>query len=226
MKNKVTRLKLGIADAFLIKDKTIALVDTGIHVRPEKYQQVFAKNQIQPADINLIIITHGHSDHFAHLKYLKQITNAKILCHQKAEEHLLNGTNPPLQGRNLLGKILMKFFSGKVPNYQGIKPDMVIESNTDLRELGIQGELLVTPGHSDCSLTILLDTGETIIGDMLMPVSLLNRQIPDLAIFVNNTLQLAKSLQDILKTHASLFYGSHGGEFPRENVKKMLRKYL
>jgi glyoxylase-like metal-dependent hydrolase (beta-lactamase superfamily II) len=51
------------------------------------------------------------------------------------------------------------------------------ESRPFLRRLGLQGEILPTPGHSDDSVTLILDTGEAFTGD-LPPAALAGQLSP------------------------------------------------
>ncbi len=43
------------------------------------------------------------------------------------------------------------------------------ESRAFLRTIGIQGEIIHTPGHSDDSVTLVLDSGEAFTGDLESP---------------------------------------------------------
>ena len=70
--SKVITLKLGLANSFLIKQNGMILVDTGINVGTGTFIKLFAENGIDPKEISLIIITHGHTDHFAHISELKK----------------------------------------------------------------------------------------------------------------------------------------------------------
>jgi glyoxylase-like metal-dependent hydrolase (beta-lactamase superfamily II) len=45
----------------------------------------------------------------------------------------------------------------------------VAESRAFLARIGIQGEIISTPGHSDDSVTLILDDGSAFTGDLTVP---------------------------------------------------------
>jgi glyoxylase-like metal-dependent hydrolase (beta-lactamase superfamily II) len=45
----------------------------------------------------------------------------------------------------------------------------LVESRAYLRSIGVAGELVHTPGHSDDSVSLLLDSGEAFTGDLTAP---------------------------------------------------------
>ena len=57
--SKITTLKLGFSNAFLVQEEGLILVDTGINVSEDKYLKIFADLQLDPRTISLLLITHG-----------------------------------------------------------------------------------------------------------------------------------------------------------------------
>ena len=86
------------------------------------------------------------------------------------------------------------------------------------------GSHLVThPGHSPCSLSVVLDSGEAIIGGILAG-TLFAQQKPAFHGFITNEKELIKSLTTLLDTQTKLFYTGHGGPFIREDIEKLFSK--
>ena len=72
----------GMINCFLIKgEKKHILVDTGIPNSEKKIIKQLNKHSIKLEDIGLIILTHGHIDHFGSAKELKDILKVPILMH-------------------------------------------------------------------------------------------------------------------------------------------------
>lgn len=219
--SKIFTLELGFANAFLISDsKGTIIVDTGMKVTKEKFIEVFAQHGIDPANVNLIIITHAHVDHFDQSNELKELTGAPLLCHRNAVDALRAGKSTKVVARNALGEKVLQVMGRKVPiEAKPVEPDLVMDTEFDLSPYGISGKILHTPGHSDCSVSVLLDSGEAIVGDIVVP-SFFTRE-PSLAYFGNDEQALLTSVRRLL-AEAHIFYAAHGGPFTREVVAKLL----
>ncbi len=74
------------------------------------------------------------------------------------------------------------------------------ESRAYLATLGIAGVIVPTPGHSDDSVTLVLDSGEAFIGD-LTPPSMATEETAD---------QVARSWATLRAEGAKLVYPGHG----------------
>lgn len=217
--SEIITLTLGFANAFLIRDRGTILVDTGIYVSKEKYIQLLRAVNIDIEEINLIIISHGHADHFAHARELKKMTGAPILCHRNAVYALQTAQNAAIIPRNLLGERIFKIIKNNLPMAsEPIQPDLVMDSTFDLNQYGVSGNVIYTPGHTDCSISVILDSGEAVVGDILVP-SLFTGELC-IAYFAYNEELLLESVRKLLD-HAHTFYGGHGGPFTKEKVLKI-----
>ena len=218
--SEITTLPLGFANALLIRDKGAILVDTGINVSIDKYIKLFKELNFDPGKINLIIISHGHGDHFAHANELKALTGAPILCHKNAVYALLTAGNSEIIPRNELGQHVFRMIKGSLPRAsKPVQPDLIMDFTVDLNQYGVAGQLIHTPGHTDCSISIILDSGEAIVGDMLVPSFITGE--PCIAYFATNEKALFQSLRTVMN-HAHIFYGGHGGPFTNTEILKLL----
>lgn len=222
---KIITLNLGLSNSFLIKQDGLILVDTGINVSTEIFVKIFKENSINPQEIKLIIITHGHTDHFAHISQLKKMTGARVLCHKNALHAIKTGISSEVIPRNLLGRLLKQIFKGKIKDgYIPEIPDITIDSPYDLKEFGVSGKIIPTPGHTDCSVSIILDSGQAIIGDIMLSLPCLPNT-PFLAFFANDTKQLLDSIHTLINNDVTIFYAAHGGPYLRDQVIKLVSKF-
>jgi len=220
--SKITTLKLGFSNAFLVREEGQILVDTGINVPEDKYLKIFADLELDPRTISLLLITHGHNDHFAHAKWLKELTGAPVLCHKKALQALRTGRNPEIRARNQLGRNALRRIKLAQPkNYQPVEPDILVDSVYDLTPYGIKGQVIPTPGHSECSLSLVLESGEALVGDLIISSPFTGR--PCLAYFADDEEALLASAEKLAEL-ATVFYSAHGGPFSREEVLNVLHK--
>jgi glyoxylase-like metal-dependent hydrolase (beta-lactamase superfamily II) len=217
--SNITGIMQGLSNLFLVEDKHRIIVDTGSHASQECYQELFLNLGVNPRDIQLIIITHGHSDHFANVLDLKEITGAPVLCHKNAVAALKTGKNSMVKPRNELGQKILEMISGKEPVMrQVVEPDITVEDVCDLYPYGVAGRVIYTPGHSSCSVSVLLDSGEAIVGDMLVADFMGN---PCAAYFATDEKALFANIK-LLLGKAHTFYSGHGGPFSKAEIIKAI----
>jgi glyoxylase-like metal-dependent hydrolase (beta-lactamase superfamily II) len=106
-------------------------------------------------DIKYLLVTHFHPDHAGMTQELKNLGIKHILLDVQAEyvSHMT------------------EFFKTKSHPYVQITTNdsiklKVAESRKFLAEIGLLGEIIHTPGHSDDSVTLILDEGFAFTGDL------------------------------------------------------------
>ena len=225
---EVIQYTIGMSNGFLIRQgETVLAVDGGGEPNPDAFRKVCEDNGIDCKKIKLIILTHGHVDHFINLAAVKEMTGAPLLCHKKAERFAREGLEPTVFGRNRMGKEVIKF-QAQMGNPISVIPkvdvDMTFEGEYDLKPWGVDGKIIETPGHSVCSTAIILESGDVIVGDTIaappgMPMCL--AFLKDTEEDVNAILY--ESVNTILKS-AKMIYSGHGGPFTPEEVKAAMEQ--
>ncbi len=216
----VIRLPLRRANAYLVIDERPILVDTGF---PGDYPLLKARlsaHRIRPSDLSLVVITHAHFDHTGNLPSLTREADVSIACHPNAARNLRDGTSAVVRPRTLLGRAVRPLIS-LAPKPQPLVPDIVIERETSLRPFGIRGRLLPTLGHTDGCLSLLLDGGSAIVGDLVMN-GLLRTKAAHIPLFVHDRAAWERSLRGLLNREVRRFYTGHGGPFDREEIEGLL----
>jgi len=154
--------------------------------------------------IRFVMTTHAHPDHAGLMQVLKDHCGVRRIVHEVQRGSLAE---------------LNRFFERKPDrHFRPFVPDpgdLVLGSpNSDaLRAIGIDGEILVTPGHSDDSVSLVLATGEAFTGDLTRP---------DLATDANAA-TLAASWTSLLARGAVTIHPGHGGPFAAAVIEEMLR---
>jgi glyoxylase-like metal-dependent hydrolase (beta-lactamase superfamily II) len=154
------------ANIFLLLDKSITLVDTGLKGKAASILGEVKHLGYSPSDIANIIITHHHADHAGSLAELKKATGARILAHPSDVPYIDGRLPQPGPARpRWLGKALAPFsrFWGTVP----ISVDTLINDEDVLPVLG-GVRILHTPGHTPGSISLYLPQSKlVIVGDLL-----------------------------------------------------------
>jgi glyoxylase-like metal-dependent hydrolase (beta-lactamase superfamily II) len=239
MERVITYTGRGSNGYIIVGEKTIC-VDSGNLPDQESFRKVCEDNHIPPETIGLIVITHGHEDHFQNSKEMRDLTGAPILCHEKAATALREGQKPHVLPRNEVGLIAFNhgqqmekemaehpdLMPSPVP-IQPVQPDITFSGTYDLKDWGIQGRIIETPGHSEGCTSVILDSGVAFIGDLIVTEP--DSQLSTIAMFTyreNNDSEVHASVQAVLDSGVETFYSGHGGPFTRSQVQEMLNKEI
>jgi hydroxyacylglutathione hydrolase len=208
----VQPVKFGHSNVYFIRTEDgHILVDAGMPGDTEKLDEVFATAGVEPSSIRLIVVTHGHVDHMGLLAYAKETTGATVLCHQSLSGKLAIGEIEVPVAQNLIGHFL-NFMTGIQEmtggaDIEGVNADIVVDDVFDLSEYGISGKIIHTPGHSQGSISIILDNGETLVGDMVRDVG--DGEIGP-GMFYEDKETLIASLEEVALFESRTIYLSHG----------------
>jgi glyoxylase-like metal-dependent hydrolase (beta-lactamase superfamily II) len=220
MEISIYPIPMGLDTIYVVRGESVILIDGGDPHAIERLKEGVEKACINPEEIRLIILTHGHWDHIGSAKDIKDWSGAKVMLHQR-DMHLLDDAYPSQPpGFTLWGKIIIAFLKLYSPYIHIPKFDVDIvagDEDISLTDYGIAGKVVYTPGHSWGSVSVVLDSGEAFVGDLAMNM-LPMRLNPGLPIFGDDILVVKKSWQKLLDMGAKTFYPAHGKSF---SVKKL-----
>jgi glyoxylase-like metal-dependent hydrolase (beta-lactamase superfamily II) len=219
---KIITISLGFVKAFLIKGDRYILVDTGIEGKFEKVKEELGRNNVSPKDISLIICTHNHGDHVGELYNLKELTGAKVAVHRSEADSLSRGETIKAEPTRLFAKVMSRLFrnSGVKP----VKADILVENEIGLNEFGVEGRIIHTPGHTQGSLTVVVDNSGVIVGDMLSGKKSGQEFKAALPIFAADMNELKESMKKIIKLAPKSIYNSHGIPIDVKAIERLVSK--
>lgn len=153
-------LKYGNTNTYFInaeseKDKKGILIDTDWAGTLPEFFKAIKRAGIKIDDIGYLLITHYHPDHMGIAGELQELgIKPLIMDVQREFVHSSDG-------------ILIK--SGK--EFTPIDESAAVfisceESRVFLSGLGVDGEIIHTPGHSNDSVSLILDCGAAFVGDL------------------------------------------------------------
>jgi ribonuclease/clavin/mitogillin len=155
--------------------------------------------------VRFVMTSHAHPDHAGLMQKLKRHCGVRRIVHEIQRGSLAD---------------LNLFFERKPDrDYEPFEidgDDLIVVGSPDrraLRSIGIEGEILTTPGHSDDSVSLLLDGGDAFTGDLTRP---------DMATDAHWA-AVSASWRALLASGAVMFYPAHGGPTAAGVIEEMLR---
>ena len=222
---RIIPFQTSINTCYLLKDQGAVLVDGGFAGCALSFSKLLAKNQIEPEEIQLIIPTHGDFDHVGGAKEPKELTGAKIAMHEKDINFLEKGIFHWPKGVTPWGKVsraMLKPMMKIKAEYPSEKVDLVLnDRGLSLKEYGIQGEVVYTPGHTYGAISVVLESGDAFVGCMAQnKVPFVLR--PRLPIYALDIELLKESWVKVINMGAQTIWPGHGKPFPLDKILKYL----
>lgn len=134
------------------------IIDPGTGIK-----SILAKIQSDKLELEAIIATHGHIDHIDGVNTVKKQYNVPFYVNS--------------QDMQLVQTVQMQARMFGVPDPGKISPDMELPSGGELEVAGLRLDLFHTPGHSQGSVSILIDN-ILFAGDTLFNFSIGRTDLP------------------------------------------------
>jgi len=221
---EVVRVPLRVANSYLVIGQKTIIVDTGDPGYAGGIFKALRRHGIRKSDVSMIFITHGHIDHYGSVYELRKRIDAPVAIQRIDEDYMVRGVQAPLYPVGGMARII-----GMVGKRLQVHPssvlraaDIVFDEDMDLREYGVDGALVATPGHTLGSGSLILDDGQAIIGDLVVKKYFLRGE-PIKPPFMEDRDQLNISLHKLLDRKAKILYPGHGGPINIEEISRLIK---
>ncbi len=220
------RIPVGICNCYLLRGERTVLIDAGAQGSFQGFTRGLQKLNVDPKEISMILLTHGHWDHIGSLYPIWQATGAQVAVHACDRAWVENGNPAFPRGVNSYGKAMVWLANRLIhPKLPHVKVDRVIDENgMSLASYGIPGKVIYTPGHTMGHVSVMLDSGEAFVGDMANNDWYL-RLTPGLAVLADDIDLMVKSWKKILPLGIKRVYPAHGPDFPVEVMEQEISNF-
>jgi len=210
----------GRSNSYLVMDNNISiLVDTGMeNSRKELIEKL--DDFLGEKRLSYLVLTHVHYDHVGNAATVKKRYDTKIIIQKKELEYLREGASQVPSGTNFITHILVALAGriSKFSEYEKVQADFLVD---DEYILSPNCYLMHTPGHTDGSMSLIVDGEVALVGDAMFGVFNWSVFPP----FADDVPTMIKSWRKLLKTGCHSFLPGHGTKNSRELLKKQYDKY-
>ena len=158
------RIRCAISNCYLLLGERPVLVDTGAPGDLKRILAALKAHGVEPRQLALILLTHGHGDHAGCAAELRRRSGAQIALHTADAGLARSGRSGVLAVQDVLGRLMRPFIDEE---FEPFEPDLRFEQGIALEPYGLRGRVLPTPGHTPGSVSVVLANGEALIGDVL-----------------------------------------------------------
>lgn len=189
----VSKLKYGNTNTFLIRGTHgNLLIDTGYAGTLPAFYKAIKEHGIKISDITYVLATHYHPDHMGLISELME-QGVQLVLMDTQVEHI-----------HFSDEIFRR--DGRI-EYVPINKEKALilkceDSRPFLHSMGIEGEVISTPSHSADSISLILDDGTCIVGD-LEPIDYLDAYDDNVALKEDWELIMSYEPKVILYAHAN-----------------------
>lgn len=152
----IDELKYGNTNTYLIKGHKYILFDTDWAGTFSAFCKALKSKKVELSDIEYLVVSHFHPDHMGLAGQLMEFGIKPVVFDvQKEYIHFAD---------SIFSKEKQKEY---IPiDDERIIPVKIDDSRQFLHEAGIEGEIIHTPGHSEDSISLWLDEGCLLVGDL------------------------------------------------------------
>jgi glyoxylase-like metal-dependent hydrolase (beta-lactamase superfamily II) len=211
-------LRSRIANIYLIANASgVIVVDAGFGNAAPLVLRTLDQLGYTPRDVRLIFLTHAHMDHVGSAAELRRLTGAPISLHRADVAQARAGYHNLPKGRGIAGKILEHAFNGVRLKfrYEAFEPDIFLDEGQTLKDFGLNARVTHTPGHTLGSLSLALEDGVMLIGDVLI-----NQIRVGMPLYGEDIALAYDSARKVLGMKPRILYSGHGEPFSGEALAR------
>lgn len=188
------------SNVYLIKDKTIALIDSSLSMNSELLKKSLSALNLSPKDISFILHTHGHADHFSN-SFLFQ--NAKKMMH-------------PFDAQKVNEKDNSFTYNSFLNEFSFPKIDLFFSENETIKLGKFSLKVIFTPGHTAGSVCFFEEKNKLLFsGDTLF-----NNAVGRTDLNSSSSEQLNSSLKKLSSLEFNYLFPGHGSLLLGEKENK------
>lgn len=208
-------------NAYLLLGRRPVIVDAGTPGSGRRIYERIADHGVDPTDVALIVLTHGHIDHFGSAAELQRLTGAPVAGHVADLGPYRSGrAREPYLPTGPMGRLMARHRNLHL-KVEPLEPDVLVTGETDLEDFGVSARIMPTPGHTAGSVSVLTGHGDLVAGDLIANSFFgLVRGRPANPPFHDDRLGNLASLREMLALNPTRLHVGHGTSLEPDRVRR------
>lgn len=216
---RIERITVRETNCYLLfGDGGVVLVDPGPPGAADAVIAAAGKVGVQPGDVRLIFVTHGHLDHFGAVADVKAWCGAPVAAYPGTPEFTHDRRNALPPAQTLRGSVLRWLYLLLLPltHFAPLKADLLLDEDADLFTYGVEARTVLLPGHAPGSLGMVTAGGDAFVGDLFV-----NYTVPSQPIYLSDREAWRQSYERIQALQPGTVWVGHGEPFPGDDLAQL-----
>jgi hydroxyacylglutathione hydrolase len=215
----IHRIEVGETNCYLLQGaRGTVLIDAGPRGGAPKIVAGIGTAGIQPKDVRLILVTHGHLDHYGAANEVKAWCGAPVAAYHSEPAFSQNKRNAVPPAQTLRGSMVrwLYFLLSPLFPFAPLEADILLDDGADLSPYGVDAHVVLVPGHSPGSLAVITAEGEAFVGDLLV-----NYVVPSRPMYLSDRRAWQQSYEHLGAIKPRTVYVGHGEPFPGDKLDRV-----
>ncbi len=214
---RIYRIDTGIANVYLLKGEGLVMVDGSTPGKLDAVLAGIADLGFSPAQLRLVVMTHGHADHGGNGRYFQETFRIPVAGGAGDLDKFTSGKTQ-LSRAVSIGLIARMLRGMSDADYPPFTPDIRVSEPISLESYGVEGEIRPLPGHTPGSLVV--QSGTALFAGDLIRGGILFRGSATEHFYHEDRARARRQLAEILKEPFTTIYPGHFGPLSAEQVHR------
>lgn len=173
---------------------------------------------IRPGDVRLILVTHGHLDHYGAAAGVQAWCGAPVAAHPGEPRFSQDRRNALPPAQTLRGSVVrwVYLLLSPLAGFRPLVADLLLEDGADLAPYGVEAHTVLLPGHSPGSLGVVASGRDVFVGDLFV-----NYTVPSQPIYLSDRQAWKLSCERVRQLEPRTVYVGHGEPFPGGGLERI-----
>ncbi len=215
----VTRIAVRETNCYLLRgDGGAVLIDPGPPGGAQKVIAAVTGAGVQPGEVRLILVTHGHLDHYGAADQVQAWCGAPIAAYPGEPEFSQERRNALPPAQTLRGSAFRWTYLllSSLIRLEPLAADLLLQDGVDLSPYGVEGQTVLLPGHSPGSLGLVTADGDLFVGDLFV-----NYTVPSQPLYLSDRAAWQRSYERVQALRPRMVYVGHGEPFPGDRLARI-----